>query len=138
MTNTIRCPDGDNPGGTDEAILTVQVIAASQVVRAGLAALIAADERFEVSGSFSTATEAQREIELAERPADVIIAELGESSSEEIAELATTREGEESDGPVVVALIANSQQRSVLGLLRSGVSAALPNTGHRRRDHWSG
>ena len=128
MTNTTRGQDGDDPEGADEATHTVQIIADSTLVRAGLAALIGADERFEVSGRFSTATEAQHESEFAERPVDVIIVELGEISGDEIAELATTKDGDESDGPAVVVLLPNSQQRSVIGLLRSGVSAALPNT----------
>jgi len=97
-------------------------------VRAGLAALIGADERFEVLGSFPTAREAQDEIELAERPADLIIADLGDSWSAEIFERATTTEGTETDGPAVVALIPNWQQKLVGSLLRSGVSAVLPNT----------
>jgi len=97
-------------------------------VRAGLAALIGADERFEVLGSFPTAREAQDEIELAERRADLIIAELGDSSSDEIVERATTTEGTEIDGPAVVALISNWEQELVGSLLRSGVSAVLPNT----------
>jgi DNA-binding NarL/FixJ family response regulator len=128
VTNRPQGPDGDDLGGADEATHTVQIIAASAVARAGLAALIGADERFEVSGTFSTATEAQQEVEFAERPIDAIIVELGEGSIDKIAELATTREGDETAGPVVVALIPNSQQRSVIGLLRSGVSAALPNS----------
>ena len=120
--------DGSDQGGTDERIITVQIIAASAVVRAGLVALIGADERFEVLGSFSTAREAQHEIELAERPGDLIIAELGESSSYEVVELAAVTEGTETAGPAVVALIPGWQQKSVASLLRSGVSAVLPTT----------
>ncbi len=127
---TTRSPgiDGRDQGGASEWTITVQIIAASAVVRAGLAALIGADERFEVLGSFPTAREAQDEIELAERPADLIIADLSDSWSAEIFERATTTEGTETDGPVMVALIPNWQQKLVGGLLRSGVSAVLPNT----------
>jgi len=85
-------------------------------------------ERFEVLGSFPTAREAQDEIELAERPVDLIIAELAESSSEEVVELAATTDGAEAAGPTVVALIPNWRQGLVASLLRSGVSAVLPNT----------
>ncbi len=120
--------DGSDQGGAGEWTITVQIIAASAVVRAGLTALIGADERFEVLGSFPTAREAQDEIELAERPADLIIADLGDSWSAEIFERATTTEGTETDGPAVVALIPNWQQKLVGSLLRSGVSAVLPNT----------
>jgi DNA-binding NarL/FixJ family response regulator len=97
-------------------------------VRAGLAALIGADERFEVLGSFATARAAHDEIELAERSADLIIAELGDSLSDEIVERATTTAGTETDGPAIVALIPDWQQKLVGSLLRSGVSAVLPNT----------
>lgn len=120
--------DGGDRGGADERTITVQVIAASAVVRAGLVALIGADERFEVLGSFSTAREAQHEIELTEKPADLIIAELGEISSYEVFELATITEGIETAGPAIVALIPGWQQKSVASLLRSGVSAVLPTT----------
>jgi two-component system, NarL family, response regulator YdfI len=120
--------DGGDRGGGDERTITVQIIAASELVRAGLVALIGADERFEVLGSFSTALEAQHDIELAERPANLIIAELGEISSYEVVELATITEGTETAGSAVVALIANWQQKSVASLLRSGVSAVLPTT----------
>jgi len=120
--------DGGDRGGADERTITVLIIAGSAVVRAGLFALIGADERFEVLGSFSTALEAQHEIELAERPADLIIAELGEISSYEVVELAKITEGTEAAGSAVVALIAGWQQKSVASLLRSGVSAVLPTT----------
>lgn len=127
---TTRSPgtDGSDQGGAGEWTITVQIIAASAVVRAGLAALIGADERFEVLGSFPTAREAQDEIELAERPADLIIAELGDSWSDEIVERATAIESIDADGPAVVALIPHWQPKLVGTLLRSGVSAVLPNT----------
>ena len=128
MTTRSLGIDGGDQGGADERTITVQIIAASAVVRAGLVALIGADERFEVLGTFSTAREAQHEIELAEGPADLIIAELGESSSYEVVELATITEGTETAGPAVVALIADWQHKSVASLLRSGVSAVLPTT----------
>jgi len=128
VTTTSPGIEGSAQGGAGEWTITVQIIAASAVVRAGLAALIGADERFEVLGSFQTAREAQDDIELAERPADLIIAELGDSSIDEIVERATTTEGTETDGPAVVALIPDWQQKLVGSLLRSGVSAVLPNT----------
>jgi len=81
-----------------------------------------------VVGSFSTATEAQHGIELAEQPSDVIIVELGEISSDEIAELAATGQDHDNAGPVLVALIPGSQQESIPSLLRAGVSAVLPST----------
>lgn len=126
---TTRNPgiDGRDPGGAGEWTITVQIIAASAVVRAGLAALIGADERFEVLGSFPTAREAQDEIELAEKSADLIIADLSDRWSSESFERATTTEATETDGPAVVALIPNWQQKLVVSLLRSGVSAVLPN-----------
>jgi len=119
---------GNDQGGAGERTITVQIIAASTVVRAGLAALIGADERFEVLGSFATARAAHDAIELAERSADLIIAELGDSLSDEIVERATTTAGTETDGPAIVALIPDWQQKLVGSLLRSGVSAVLPNT----------
>jgi two-component system, NarL family, response regulator YdfI len=128
VTTTSPGIDGSDQGGAGEWTITVQIVGASAVVRAGLAALIGADERFEVLGSFATVREAQDEIELAERPPDLIIAELGDSSSHEIFDRATTTEGTEIDGPAVVALIANGQQKLVASLLRAGVSAVLPNT----------
>jgi len=106
----------------------VQIVAASAVVRAGLAALIGPDERFDVLGSFPTARAAQDESELAERPADLIIAELSDSLSDEIVGRATTTEGTETDGPALVVLIPDWHQKLVGSLLRSGVSAVLPNT----------
>ncbi len=128
MTATNQGIDGGDHGGADEGTITVHIIAPSAVVRAGLAALIGADERFEVLGSFPTAREAQDEIELAERPVDLIIAELAESSSEEVVELAATTDGAEAAGPIVVALIPKWRQGLGASLLRSGVSAVLPNT----------
>jgi DNA-binding NarL/FixJ family response regulator len=119
--------DGGDRGGADERTITVQVIAASAVVRAGLIALIGADERFEVLESYSTVREALDDVELAERSADLIIAELGESSSYEVVELATITEGTETAGSAVVALIPG-WPKSVASLLRSGVSAVLPTT----------
>src|SRR4029453_9471791 len=110
MTTTSPGIEGGDQGGVGERIITVQIIAASAVVRAGLAALIGADERFQVLRSFPTAREAQAEIERTERPADLIIAELGDRSSDEIVERTTITESTEADGPAVVALIANSQQ----------------------------
>src|SRR5215813_279038 len=120
--------DGGDRGGADERTITVQIIAASALVRAGLVALIGADERFEVLGSYLTVQEARDDVELAERPTDLIIVELGESSSDEVVELATITEDTETAGPAVVALIPGWQQKSFTSLLRSGVSAVLPNT----------
>lgn len=131
MTTTSPGIDGSDQGGAVEWTITVQIIAASALVRAGLAALIGADERFEVLGSFPTAREAQDEIELAERPPDLIVAELSDRSSYQVVELVTATEGTETDGPAVVALIPNWQQKLVASLLRSGVSAVLPNTATR-------
>jgi two-component system, NarL family, response regulator YdfI len=128
VTTTSLGIEGGDQGGADEGSITVQIIAPSAVVRAGLAALIGADERFKVLGSFPTVPEAQDEIDVREQPADLIIAEFGESSSDEVIELATIAEGAETAGPAVVALIRNWQQKSVAHLLRSGVSAVLPNT----------
>jgi len=128
VTTTSLGTDGEDRGGADDRTITVQIIAASALVRAGLVALIGADERFEVLGSFSTARQAQHEIELAERPADLIIAELGDSSSYDVVELTTITEGTEAAGPAVVALIPGWQHESVASLLRFGVSAVLPTT----------
>ncbi len=128
MTTTSPGIDGSDRGGAGEGTITVQIIASSAVVRAGLAALIAADERFEVLGSFATARAAQDEIGIAERPADLIIAEFGDSSSDEIVERGTATEGTETDAPAVVALIPHWQPKLVGSLLRSGVSAVIPNT----------
>lgn len=127
MTATNQGIDGGDHGGADEGAITVHIIAPSAVVRAGLAALIGADERFEILGSFPSVPEALDEIEVSERPADLIIAELAESSSE-VVELAVTTDGAEGAGPTVVALIPNWRQGLVASLLRSGVSAVLPNT----------
>ncbi len=127
MTATNQGIDGGAHGGADEGTITVHIIAPSAVVRAGLAALIGADERFEILGSFPSVPEALDEIEVRERPADLIIAELAESSSE-VVELAVTTDGAEAAGPTVVALIPNWRQGLVASLLRSGVSAVLPNT----------
>jgi two-component system, NarL family, response regulator YdfI len=131
VTTTSPGIDGSDRDGVGEWTITVQIVAASAVVRAGLAALIGADERFEVLGSFPTAQEAQDDIELAERPTDLIIAELGDSSIDKIVERAATSEGTETDGPAVVALIPNWDPQLVGNLLRSGVSAVLPNTATR-------
>jgi NarL family two-component system response regulator YdfI len=120
--------DGGDRGGADELTITVQVIAASAVVRAGLIALIGANERFEVLGSYPTVREALDDVELAEGPADLIIAELGEISSYEVVELAAITEGTEVAGPAVVVLIPGWQRKSVASLLRAGVSAVLPST----------
>jgi two-component system, NarL family, response regulator YdfI len=131
VTTTSPGIDGSDQGGGGEWTITVQIIAASAVVRAGLAALIGADERFEVLGSFPTVREAQAEIELAARPPDLIIAELDDNMSDELVEQVTRTDGPETDGPAVVALIPNWQQQLVGNLLRSGVSAVLPNTATR-------
>jgi len=120
--------DGDDQGGADDRTITVQIIAASALVRAGLVALIGADERFEVLGTYPTVQKARDDFELAERPADLIIVELGESSSYDVVELATITEGTETAGPAVVALIPGWRHESVASLLRSGVSAVLPTT----------
>ena len=128
MTTTSLGIDGGDQSGADDRTITVRIIAASTLVRAGLVALIGADERFEVLGSYPTVREARDDVELEERPADLIIAELGESSSYEVFELATITEGTDTGGPAVVALIPGWQQKSVASLLRSGVSAVLPTT----------
>jgi DNA-binding NarL/FixJ family response regulator len=128
VTTTSPGIDGSDHGGAGEWTTTVQIIAASAVVRAGLAALIGADERFEVLGSFPTARAAQAEIELAERPPDLIIAELDDRTSHEIVGRGTITEATDTDAPAVVALIPHWQPKLVGSLLRSGVSAVIPNT----------
>jgi DNA-binding NarL/FixJ family response regulator len=98
-------------------------------VRAGLAALIGADERFEVSGSFRSPAEATRQIEASpEKPPDLIIAELEESSTDEVGELTKTIAGAETISPAVVVLIADWRPESAASLLRSGVAAVLSGT----------
>ncbi|HEY3040994.1 MAG TPA: response regulator transcription factor [Pyrinomonadaceae bacterium] len=118
----------NDEGGSDEGTITVQIVAASAVTRAGLAALVGADERFQVWGSFRNPTEAAHQTATAQgKPPDLIIAELEESSIDEVPELTKTQ-GTESPGPTVIALLPDWQPESIASLLRFGVGAVLPST----------
>jgi two-component system, NarL family, response regulator YdfI len=128
MTNTRRNVDGDVPGIVDERI-SVQIVAASAVIRSGLAALIGADERFEVWGAFASATEAVEHLDVSsEEIPNIIIAVLEDSSIHEFDELVNAEEGTQSLASHVVALMSNWQPESVVSVLRSGVSSVLPIT----------
>src|SRR5262249_16363802 len=122
VTTTSQDIDGGDQGVADEGI-TVQIIAGSAVMRSGLAALIAADERFKVWGTLRSATEMTPE-----KPPDVIVAVLEERSTHEFDELMTTEAGVVTSTPAVVVLMSHWQPESVISLLRSAASSFLPIT----------
>jgi two-component system, NarL family, response regulator YdfI len=125
---TNRGRAGSDEGGVDEEAITVQIIAPSAVVRAGLAALVGTDKRFAVWGSFRSPTEAAHQSETTpEKLPDLILADLGESSVDEVGALTKATEDAETIGPAVVALIPDWEPESVASLLRSGINAVLPS-----------
>lgn len=123
--------DDPRRGGDDdrERSINVQIVAASATVRAGLSALIGAEEHLIVSGAYTSAAEAAQEPEAAPgAQPDVIVVELGEASDEWIAELTPTQEEADTRAPALIALVPDSQLESVTNLLRSGVRAVLPRS----------
>jgi DNA-binding NarL/FixJ family response regulator len=128
MMNTRRNVDGDVQDVADERI-SVQIVAASAVIRSGLAALIGADERFEVWSAFASATETLEHLDVSpEEIPDIIIAVLEDSSIREVDELINGEEGTQSLASRVVVLMTNWQPESVVSVLRSGASSVLPIT----------
>jgi DNA-binding NarL/FixJ family response regulator len=113
----------------EEGAISVQIVSASAMVRAGLATLVNADERFKVSGSFSTGAGAADEMENSlVKPPDVIIAELADAPGDDLTELTKTLEETEVSSAPVVALLPDLEPELIANLLRSGVRAVLPRT----------
>ena len=121
----------DHPrrGDDGERSINVQIVAASATVRAGLSALVGAEENLIRAGAYRSAAEAAQEPEAppGTQP-DVIVVELGEASDEWIAELTPTQEEAEPYAPALIALVPDSQLESVTNLLRSGVRGVLPRS----------
>lgn len=111
-------------------VTNIFVIAAADVVRAGLAALVAADERFVVTGDAAElAWLAKREAENV--GADVLLVDVDdadEAVAETLAVLATLADEQHEDAPAVV-LLYDDETAAVERALRSGVvRAVLPRS----------
>ncbi|MCA1602503.1 MAG: hypothetical protein LC776_12945 [Acidobacteria bacterium] len=103
-------------------LTSVFIIAASEVVRAGLETLIGSDERFTVTGSA-----ADWEVLAEAPPPDVVLLELGDASGISFAELRNLEEeGADADAPALVALMADLREERITDALDFGVRAALP------------
>jgi DNA-binding NarL/FixJ family response regulator len=112
-------------GGDDgERTITLLVIAASATVRAGISALVGADGRFLITGSFASAAEAAQESEVA--MPDVALIEFDEELDEEFDELMGLYEEPEARSSAIVALVDNVRTGRALNLLRRGARAVLP------------
>lgn len=108
-------------GGDDgERTITLLVIAASATVRAGISALVGADGRFLITGSFASAAEAAQESEVA--MPDVTLIEF----DEEFDELTGLDEEPEARSSALVALVENVRTERAVNLLRRGARAVLP------------
>ena len=103
-------------------LTSVFIIAASEVVRAGLETLIGSDERFTVTGSA-----ADWEVMAEAPPPDVVLLELGDASGISFAELRNLEEaGTDGDAPALVVLMADLREERITDALDFGVRAALP------------
>jgi NarL family two-component system response regulator YdfI len=105
-----------------QSLTTVFIIAASEVVRAGLETLVGSDERFIVTGSAADWSA------LAETPQpDVVLLELDDASGIGFGELRILEE-EAADGDVsaVVVLMPDVREERITEALGFGVRAALP------------
>lgn len=114
-----------SPNASDESaasVTTVFIIAASEVVRAGLETLVGSDERFTVTGS------AAEWAGLAETaPPDVVLLDLGDASGFSFAELPNLgEEGADGDAPALVVLMADLREERIRDAFDIGVRAALP------------
>ena len=107
----------------------VFVIAASAIVRSGLEALVAGDERFQVVGTSSTITALTRQIDGDQLP-DVVLWELEQQTDGKSTNLLAIEEagGEAMSGSAIVALVADPTDAFVIEALRAGVRAVLPRT----------
>ncbi len=113
--------------GDDERTITILVIARSATVRAGIAALIEADRRFAVAGSFANLAEAAGELE-GESP-HVTLIESDKSDgvfSEELDELTGSQSEVEIHRFPVIVLMADLQTERIINLLQRGARAVLP------------
>lgn len=111
-------------GGDGEAA-SVFIIAASDVVRAGLAALVAADAGFTVTGSAAHLSELA--FEGAERPLpDVIVVDAERRVEESLAALRSFATGaEEGEAAPAFVLIGADEGGRVMDALRTGLVRAL-------------
>lgn len=110
-----------DPEGGD-GVMTVFIVAASAIARAGLEALVGSDERYTVTGS------AADWAALAEAPPpDVALLELGDASGISFAELrALAEEGADGSAPALIVLAADLRDERITDALGFGVRAALP------------
>src|SRR5687768_15770651 len=102
MIQSLTTSDPDDGG----PLTTVFIIAASEVVRAGLETLVGSDERFTVTGR------AADWAALAESPPpDVVLLELDDASGIGLGELRVLQEeGADGDVPAVVVLMADLRE----------------------------
>ena len=114
-------------GGGDGEAASVFIIAASDVVRAGLAALVEADARFTVAGSAADLSELV--FEGAERPLpDVVVVDAGWRAEEALAALRAFADGAEEgdDSPAFVVIGVEGGESLRESLPAGPVRALLP------------
>ena len=118
---------GSGTGDVDGKAASVFIIAASDVVRAGLVALVEADMRFTIAGS--TADFAELTFEGAERPLPDVVVVDAEREAEELlgAIRAFAEEAEEGDHAPAFVVVGVEEGERVREALRAGsVRALLP------------
>ena len=115
-----------NRRGGDGVAASVFIIAASDVVRAGLTALIESDGRFMVAGGAADSREFPT-IDRAERPApDVVVVDAEGQTEESLDTLrAIAEEAWEEGGAPALVVIGDEEGEWVKDALRAGVVRAL-------------
>ncbi len=111
--------------GVDGEAASVYIVAASDVVRAGLVALVEADARFTVAGSAADLSELA--FERAEQPPpDVVLVDAGREAEELLGALRSSAEGaEEGDGAPAFVVIGFEGGGWLRESLRAGLVRAL-------------
>lgn len=110
---------------------SVFVVAASPIVRSGLEALIAGDERFKVVGTSSEITALVGAIEgraIEEQPIDVVLWEVERQTASRFTSPLAIEEtaGEVRSASAVIALVDDPTEHWIAEALRAGVRAVLP------------
>lgn len=112
--------------GGDGGAASVFIIAASDVVRAGLTALIESDARYTVAGGAADSREFPT-IDRAERPApDVVVVDADRQTEESLDALkALADEAWEEGGAPALVVIGDEEGEWVRDALRAGIACAL-------------
>lgn len=108
-------------------IITVFIVAASSIVRAGLEAVLQSDERLSITGGAAEISAAPSDFS-AGRAVDVILVNV-ERQKEFAALSEFLEDGEDTDSPFLVVLLAIDFQNpeQAIELLQNGVRGILPN-----------